>query len=159
MLAREGLADIIEWTEEFETESPDANQTQAIRWELCAMDVASDWTVGFDFGLCFNQCTTTFCPQPASDYLTEAKAKECAVSVGLAWSDIAACESGRGEDLRKASQQRYMSQCPGCPGPTTHINGGFAGHHPNGSAHDPHASFLDQICGNYTGTKPAGCSK
>lgn len=166
MLSKEGLADIIEWTEEFMLEGPDpgGNQTEAIHWELCAMEIASAWAGGYNFSVCLNQCTyyiptdpmSLRCPQPAQNYMTPAKAEECAGTVGLQWSAVQSCVADRGEHLRLASQQRYVSQCPGCPGPTTFINGKFAGHHPGGTC-STCFDALAMICGNYTGVKPKGC--
>ena len=109
MLSKAGLADIIEWVEEFEMEGAgDANQTDAIHWELCVMDLVKPaWTKGFDYSLCLNQCNATFCPQPPADYLTAAKAEACAGQLGLQWGDVLSCVKDRGEQLRLASQQRF----------------------------------------------------
>ena len=142
--------------EEFRVEgSTDVkNQSDAVQWQLCTEKIAGTeaWRNTFDFGVCINQCNSTWCPQPASQYMTADKAASCAAQVGVDWKKISDCVASEGTDLQQASEQRYLTECPGCPGPTVHINGGYAGHHPTV---DP---ILAQICGNYTGTKPPGCS-
>jgi hypothetical protein len=154
VLSHKGLSDIIQWKEVFrlETHGPiSANESLAIQWQLCVDDIRGAWQSTFDFGVCLNQCTSTKCPQPAQDYMTEAKASACAEAQGLKWDDVASCVAQRGDSLQQQSEAEFDKDCQGCSGPTVKINGGYAGHHPDGT-------FLAQICGNYSGTKPAGCS-
>jgi hypothetical protein len=138
----------------FDTEflaAADANQSSAAIYQLCAKSLSPQWSA-FEFDTCFDNCTATFCPQPAWKFMTEAKAEACAKSAGISWKAVSECSrTPHGADLLAASLNRSHKECPGCPGPTVMVNGQYAGHHPGA---DP---ILAVICGNYTGTKPKGC--
>ena len=138
---------IINWTQGF-IAAPDANQTRAAKTELCAGSVLTDWQATLRFDACYDNCTATYCPQPAYNYMTDAKAKQCAPP--HAWAAIAACRDGQqGAALLKASLAEAAALHVD-EGPTTYINGVFAGHHPN-------STMLAAICAAYTGTPPKGC--
>lgn len=160
VLAREGVADIVEFEEHFRQQGGgDANQSRAIMWQLCVetlLPMPSAWRTSLNFSICFNQCNTTWCPQPASDFLTPAKAEAC-LPDSVQWSDVQSCVSASGAALEAADAAQSEKECPGCPGPTVHINGNYAGHFPDQTTH----TLLRQICGNYTsggGTPPPGCT-
>ena len=146
--------DIISWRQGFigvGAGTPTAsNQTRAAKTELCAGAVlGSDWQATLRFDACFDNCTATYCPQPAANYMTDAKAKSCAPP--HTWTAIAACRDGaQGTALLTASlaeAQKLRVKV----GPTTYINGKMVGHHPD-------AAMLQAICAAYTGTPPKGCT-
>ena len=114
----------------------------------------------------------------AQDFLTPRRAEHCVLnSTALSWASVHSCVQTSGPAMQTQSARASEEQCPGCPGayarthslshthahllihtlthsltqgPTIHIAGGWAGHHPDGT-------FVHQICTNYTGPTPPGC--
>jgi len=110
---------IIQWRQGF-IASPPGNQTRAAKTELCAGAILNDWQATLKFDACYDNCTATYCPQPAQDYMTDKKAQECA---GDSYSAIAACRDGQqGASLLKASLAE-AAQLHIIDAPTTYING------------------------------------
>ena len=126
------------------------NQTRAAKTELCAGAVLDpDWQAALRFDACYDNCTATYCPQPAQNYMTDAKAKSCAPP--SSWSAIAACRDGaQGAALLKASLAE-AAKLHITDAPQTYVNGKFVEHHPN-------ATMLAAICAAWTGTPPKGCA-
>jgi hypothetical protein len=46
------------------------NESQAAQWQLCAENTSSMWE-SYQFDTCFDNCTATFCPQPAWSYMSQ----------------------------------------------------------------------------------------
>ena len=156
ILSRQGVAEILTFEEHFKLQGSTLvkDQSAAIQWQLCVGKLLpAAWRTNFNYSICLNQCNTTWCPQPAQDYLTASKAEAC-LPASVKWSDVQSCVTAGGAAMQKADAALSEKDCPGCSGPTVHINGGYAGHHPDQLSH----VLLKQICGNFTGTKPAGCT-
>jgi hypothetical protein len=155
ILSRQGVSEILTFEEHFKLQGSTLvkDQSAAIQWQLCVGKLLpAAWRTNFNYSICLNQCNTTWCPQPAQDYLTASKAEAC-LPASVKWSDVQSCVTASGAAMQKADAALSENDCPGCSGPTVHINGAYAGHHP-----DLSHVLLKQICGNFTGTKPAGCT-
>lgn len=138
--------------------APPPNQSKAAEYQLCSKTVANSQWDAYAFDTCFDNCTATFCPQPAWEYMTDAKAQQCAAAHGIPWPAIMKCMETSASSLLNASVARSAIACPHCLGPTVTINGIYAGHHPKDTSGkgDP---ILQYICGNYSGDKPRGCDQ